>query len=96
MFRSMAAILSEIESVANQIKLRIDDMKPQKIKKVGFQNNFPVSLAVDGTLSSIIQFLYTLQNSPHYFDIDELYFEKGAMRTSQVKCRLILSKTLIP
>ncbi|HOW35219.1 MAG TPA: type 4a pilus biogenesis protein PilO [Candidatus Omnitrophota bacterium] len=94
--QEMASILSEIQSVANEIKLGVADMKPKKVKRVDFYNNFSVSLTMDGELVSIVHFLYILQNSPHFFSIDEVYFEKSSIRTAQIKCRLTLSKILIP
>lgn len=94
--QEMASILSEIQSVANEIKLGVADMKPKKVKKVDFYNNFSVSLTMDGELVSIVHFLYILQNSPHFFSIDEVYFEKSSMHTALIKCRLTLSKILVP
>ena len=92
----MASILSEIESVANEINMGVADMKPKKVKRIDFYNNFSATLTVEGELASIIRFLYVLQNTPHFFTADEVYFERSIMRTTQIKCRLVLSKALIP
>ena len=94
--QQMAMIVDEIGAVANQIQLRVSDTKPKRVRPVDFYNNFSVSLSIDGELKTILHFLYLLQNSPHLFAIDELYIEKGAMRSAQVRCRLSLSKALIP
>ena len=94
--QEMAAILSQIESAANEVNIRIADMKPKKVKKVDFYNNFSVTLTIEGELQTIIRFLYTLENIPHLFKIDEIYLERSSIRTTEIKCRLILSKPLIP
>jgi len=95
--QEMAAILSEIENVANQTGLRIADMKPQRVKKVDFYNSFSAALTVEGGLGVILQFLYASQNIPHLFRVDEIYFEPYSKRDSQlIKCRLILDKALFP
>ena len=91
-----ALINAEIAAVANQVQLRISDIKPKKVRPVDFYNNFSVSLSLDGELKTILHFLYLLQNAPHLFAIDEVYIEKGTLRSAQVKCRLSLSKALIP
>ena len=93
--QEMAAILSQIESVANEVNIRIADMKPKKVKRVDFYNNFSVTLTIEGELKTIIRFLYTLQNIPHLFKIDEIYLERSSIRTTEIRCRLILSKPLI-
>ncbi len=94
--KEMASILSEIESAANEINMRVADMKPKKVKRMGIFNNFLVSLTIDGELETITHFLYILQNAPHLFDVDEVRLEKSSIRTTQIKCYLVLSKALIP
>ena len=40
--------------------------------------------------------IYLLENEPHRFDIDDMRFDKGRARTAQLKCRLTLSRILVP
>ncbi len=94
--QAMTSILSEIESVANQTSLRISDMQPKKVKRIDFYNHFSVTLTVEGDMQPVIKFLYTLQNSPHLFKVDEIYLEKSSIKAREVRCRLIVSKPLIP
>ena len=90
-----ASILSEIESVAARIDLRIADRKPKKVREIDFYNNFSVSLTIEGELGNIIHFLYLLQSDPHQFNVDEVRFEKKSRRRSDIKCYLVLSRNLI-
>ena len=94
--QEMASILSEVEAVANQLNMRIADMKPNKVKRVDFYNSFSVNLTIEGELATTTHFLYALQNTPHLFKVDEIYFERSSFRASELRCRLILSKALIP
>lgn len=94
--QEIASILSQIEALANDMQLRVADMKPKKVKRMDFYNNFSATLTIEGELAAIIRFLYTLQNMPHLFKADEVYFERSSIRTTQMRCRLILSKALIP
>ena len=92
----MSAILSEIESVATDAKIRITDLKPQKVKKMGSYNNFSVSLVLDGQLTPIMDFIYTLQNQPHLFSVEELRLDKKSPNTQDLKGYFVLSRSLIP
>ncbi len=93
---AMTSILSEIESTANEVSMRLSDMKPKKTKRIDFYNTFSVSLTMEGEITSIIHFIYVLENAPHFFTVDDLQLEKSSSRTSQIKCRMVLSKILIP
>ena len=94
--QEMATILAQIEFVANSLSMRVADMKPNRVKRTDFYNNFSVTLTIEGELPAILHFLYTLQNPPNLFATNEIYFERSAIRTSSIKCRLIISKVLIP
>ncbi len=94
--REMASILAEIEAVANQVGLRLADLKPRKVRSEGFFNQFSVSLSVEGEMPLINRFLYLLENEPYLYDIDDVQLEKRSVRTSLVRCELQLSRFLIP
>ena len=94
--QQMTSVISEIEASANDLEMRVTDMKPKKVKRIDFYNNFSVSLTVEGDLTPVIHFLYGLQNTPHFFNVDEAYFARSAVRTTLIRCRLVLSKALIP
>lgn len=92
----MSSILVEIDTAARENQLRIADIKPKRVKKVDFFNNFSVSLSMEGQLTDIVKFLYLLQNSPHLYNVDELMIEKNSPRSTVLNCRLVLSRVLIP
>lgn len=92
----MSFILSQIETIASEMNIRLTDLKPKKVKKVDFYNTFSVSVNIDGTTKQIARFVYNAQSSPHHFDITDLRIEKGSSRKSLIKCYVSLSKVLIP
>jgi Tfp pilus assembly protein PilO len=94
--QEMASLLSEIENVAHQVNVRINDMKPRKVKRVDFYNNFAVEIQSEGSLAEITKFIYTLQNPPHLLKAEKLRLEKQAIATSTLKGFLLVSKILIP
>lgn len=92
----MTSVLSEIESVAGKIDLHIADKKPKKPRKIDFYNSFAVSLSLEGELIELMEFIYILQNPPHMFHIDEVSLSRKSTRKTGLRCRLVLSRTLIP
>jgi Tfp pilus assembly protein PilO len=94
--QEMSTILSEIEAVADTLNLKISDQKPQKTHRVDFYNVFAVTLTVDGGLTDILHFIYTVQEKPHMFDIDEMQITKRSHNSPEVMCRLDLSRQRIP
>ncbi|MDP8266521.1 MAG: type 4a pilus biogenesis protein PilO [Candidatus Aceula meridiana] len=93
--QEMASILSEIESIAGNINLKIEDMKPKKIKKQDFYNHFSVNIRIKGDMGTITKFLYALQAKPHFFHINEMRLEKRSARTQEIKCEIVASRLLI-
>jgi hypothetical protein len=93
--QTMSALITEIESVAGQVNIRIADLKPQKVRKVDAFNSFSVSLILDGELTPIMNFVYNLQNQPHLFAVDELRLDKKSPNSQDLKGYLILSRILL-
>ena len=94
--QEMSAIISEIELSANDISMHVSEIKPGKVRRTDFFNNFSVSLSINGELSEITHFLYLLQSDPYYFKIDEIVFEKKTPQDSIINCSLVLRRVLIP
>jgi Tfp pilus assembly protein PilO len=90
--QQMSLILSEIESIAGQVDLKIGDMKPQKVRSQDFYNYFSVNIRVQGEMNLLARFLYMLQTTPHLFHIDELRLEKRSVRSSEIECNLVVSR----
>ncbi len=92
----MSALLSDVDHISQQFKVRISEMKPQKVRKFDFYNTFAVSLTMEGSLKEVIHFLHTLQGDPYFLDIEEIRFDKHFQRTADIQCQLIVHKVLFP
>jgi len=92
----MTSIFSEIEAIAKNLNLRIDDMKSNKVKKLDAYNSFSVGLTIKGTFEEMMHFIYDLQSYPHLFYVDEARLARQARIPDQIECRLQLSRILIP
>ncbi|MBP9854967.1 MAG: type 4a pilus biogenesis protein PilO [Candidatus Omnitrophica bacterium] len=92
----MSAITTEIETAASQTSMRIADMQPKPSRVVDFYRVFSVNLSIDGELKSITEFIHVLQTEPHLFNIEELRINRVNPRGSDLRCQIVLSRTLIP
>jgi len=91
----ITALLSEIGAVAQQIQLSIDNMKPNKVKKVDFYNEFSVSLTLNGSLEAVIHFMYLIENAPHHFKVESMRLEKRSPRQAEIRCQLSLKRMFV-
>lgn len=88
----MSAILSEIERASAGFKVKIAEMKPQRVKKSELTGEFSVSMTLEGSLSEVIRCLHTLQQPPHLFGVSQLRIERQMFQGVDLQCQLILSR----
>lgn len=95
--QEMSAILSEIEDVARGLEMQIADLKPHRVRSEANFNRFSVSLTLSSEISDIVQFIYELQKEPHFFNVEEVRFDKSNQRgKDSLKTSLVLSRFFIP
>ena len=94
--KEMSLILTELQDVAGKIEVRIADMKPRKVRKVDFYNLFAVSLSIEGSMTDVMQYIYLLQNPPHSLRVNEFSISKKSVRSNILRCKVELSRLLIP
>jgi len=91
-----SSILSDIEKIARKHELHIAELKPQKIKHNELDDRFSVHLTMNSELVDVVRFLYTLQQVPYLFDVEEVEFKKSARRKQgKIITRLVLGKNFI-
>ena len=88
----MSSILSEIERSSAEFKIKIAEMKPQRVKKGTLTSEFSVSMTLEGSLNEIIRCLHTLQQPPHIFGVSQLRIERQMFQGVDLQCQLILSR----
>ena len=93
---AVSSILTDLEGVVRTLSLDINDLKPQNVRDTGFNRQFSVSLTINSELKDVMRFLYTLQQKPYLFDVEEMQLDKTAAKTPSVlRTRLVLSKAFI-
>ena len=62
----------------------------------GLDDRFAVRLTMNSEFLDIVRFLYTLQQSPYFFDVEEAEFKRSAKRgQGGVTTHLVLGKDFI-
>ncbi len=90
----MSHLSSQVVREAEKFNVRMADLKPQKVKKEDFYNNFSISVTLEGSLPEIIKLIHALQGEPHLFIVSEARFNQHYQRASTVQCQFVLSKIL--
>lgn len=91
----MSVILSEIETAARGLKIRINEMKPQGIITDDVINRFPVSLAVDGSFKELMAFVHLLQAPEHDLKVTQFHLEKGFSDPGTLLAKIVVVRMLI-
>ena len=91
-----SSILSEIEEIAGELELHVIELKPERIEHDEFNDRFSVRLTMSSEFVDIIHFLHMLQQSPYFFDVEEVEFKKSTKRNQgAITTRLVLGKGFI-
>ncbi len=88
----VSRLLSEIEQVSTQTGLKVSDLKPLRIRDEKFYRMFPVSVMVDGTLVTTLEFIDVLQKEPHRFDVLDLRIDQTQRKGEEIKSRVVMGK----
>ncbi|MFC1704072.1 type 4a pilus biogenesis protein PilO [Candidatus Omnitrophota bacterium] len=94
--QEMASLLSEVESAAQALEIRITDMKPRKVKTVEFYKGLAVELEAEGPLKQITEFIYTIQSPPHMLQVERVRLERRSARKPELKTNMLITRILIP
>jgi len=88
----MPVIVSKIESAARDSNVHIANIQPQKSTTQKEAKFLSVELQIDGQWLDIVQFLYTLQQQPNFYFINELNLEKYSDTTNSLRGRIVISR----
>lgn len=92
----MSSILSQVEEIAGELKLKILELKPNTPQKEADLRLFSVNLMVEGSFKDIVKFVYMLQKDPYFFDVKQFRFDRDASSSeSEISTRLVLEKMFV-
>lgn len=88
----MPTIISKIETAARENNIHIANIQPQDSINKNEAKFLAVELQLDGQWLDITHFLYTLQQQPNYYFINELNLEKYSDSSSALRGRIVVSR----
>ena len=91
-----AKILKEIENIARTSSTYIADIKPNKVKDMGFYKEYFVELEAEGDIANLAKFIYELQDSKQILKVRHLRINPKAGENNKLKGYMIVTKVLIP
>jgi Tfp pilus assembly protein PilO len=92
--KTTSMVLSEIESLASKLGMRMVIIKPEKVNQIDFYYRFYIELTTEGQFKDIMHFLYALQGEPHFFKVEKMQMEKNKA-ISKITCHVSLSRLFV-
>lgn len=89
-----AAILSEIESLARRANMSLLDLKPQPSKDKGFYREYSVEVEAEGTMDSLVSFIYQLNASTQLLRAEKLRFNLKSKDSPIIKAFILITRAL--
>ncbi|MDD5618714.1 MAG: type 4a pilus biogenesis protein PilO [Candidatus Omnitrophica bacterium] len=87
-----AAMLSEIETVAKKSNMSLLDLKPQPSKDRGFYREYSIEVEAEGTIESLINFIYRLNASTQLLRVEKLRLSLKDKDSGLIKITLLITK----
>jgi len=89
-----ASMLSGIEAMAKKSNIDLLDLKPQPSKDKGFYREYSVEVEAEGTMDSLVSFLYQLNSSAQLLRTEKLRFNLKNKDSSLVKASILITRVL--
>jgi Tfp pilus assembly protein PilO len=91
-----AAILSEIETVAKKSNMTLLNLKPLPSKDKGFYKEYSIEVETEGTIESLINFIYRLNTSTQLLRVEKLRLSLKDKDSGLIKAPLLITKISFP
>lgn len=89
-----AAMLSEIETVAKKSNMSLLGLKPEPSKDKGFYREYSVEVEAEGTMDSLVSFLYQLNSSTQLLRVGSLRFNLKSKESSLIKASILITRAV--
>ena len=91
----VAKILGEIESLARQSTVYLEDMKPLKPKEIDFYKEYAVEIEAEARMQSLVSFLYQLNMSSQLLRVEKLRLNLSKSGSDILKVSMLITKVLV-
>lgn len=91
----VAKVLAEIEGLARKSNVHLVDITPQAPQEVDFYKEYAAELEIEGTMDSVVKFLYQLNNSTLLLRAQKLRISLRTPGSSDVSALILVTKILV-
>ena len=92
----IAALLQEIENLARNCNVRINDIKPKEVKDLRFYKRFTIEIESEGQIEQLSKFIYQLQKSSQLLRVQRLHLGARGTQKSLLKSHMLITKISLP
>jgi len=90
----MAMLLDELEKLASSSSVRITNIKPRQSRESGYYKKYVVEVESEGNISGFSKFLYGIQNSRQFLDVEKLSLTTKGASSDLLKGQMVVVRIL--
>lgn len=85
-----AELLSEIERIASDAAVRINEMKPRQVKDFESYRKFTIELETEASIADLLRFIYDLESQPRFLKVEKLRLNAKDTQSHILKCYILI------
>lgn len=90
--QTISALLHNIEKLSASSGVHITNIKPQRVKESSFYQKMVVEIKLDASIDSIFRFLYDLEASDDFIEINRMQLSTKAQQADVLNAVIVVSK----
>ncbi len=91
----VASMLKEIEAMARADSVHINNIRPHPARDRGFYEDFIFEVIADADISSLVKFIYDLQNSGNLLRVKKFTLSAVSKQKDQLKIIMLINKPAV-
>jgi len=92
----MTAVLKEVENLASTASIDLANLKPGNITEIRSSKVYSVNLNCESEMEQIARFMYSIESAKTLLSIDKYQISPKSKESSVARCRMTVSKIIIP
>ncbi len=88
-------MLSALEDLGRESGLTLLDIKPQKSNEINLYKEYAISIEAEGSVESLVQFLYKLNTSEHLMRVEKLRLNVRDRDVRTIKASILVTKIFV-
>jgi hypothetical protein len=90
------SMLKLIESLADEAEIYLIDLKPRGIENAGSAKRYLVDMNCEAQMEQLTDFMYNIESSGQLLAVDRYQVSPKSKDSSVARCKITISKIVIP